>query len=268
MSRVCLHEPEVIAAFLQHNTALNLYKLGDLEPFFWPHTQWFGWQVAGEIQAIALLYTGDKVPVLLLMEDTEPARLLLQSLAPLLPRRFYAHLRAGLEACLPFSAQGGDQYLRMVQVPTDTVDCTSFTADYPTVSARVLSGDDAEALHSFYALHYPQNWFNARMLETGAYMALEGAAGNIVAVAGVHVLSSSHALAALGNIAVDQSCRGQGFGQWITALLCEHLRQRFKIKTLGLNVHVDNQKAQSCYARLGFHGVATYQEWTFEPLRS
>lgn len=264
MARICLHDPAVIGDYLQQNTALNLYKLGDLDAFFWPHTQWYGWCVAGCIEAVALLYTGDRIPVLLLMEDTAAARQLLHSLVPLLPRRFYAHLRPGQESVLPFVGQGGDVYLRMVQHQAKPVDFQGFLEDYPEISARVLSPQDRQPLDAFYACHYPQNWFNARMLETGAYVALETRDGDLRAVAGIHVLSRPHQLAALGNIAVHQDFRGKGLGLWITAFLSDHLRQHFGIQTLGLNVHIQNQKAQSCYERLGFCGVATYQEWTFE----
>ena len=264
MARVCLHDPDVIGHYLQRQTALNLYKLGDLDAFFWPHTQWYAWCVDGQIQAVALLYTGDAIPVLLSMEDSDAALQLLRSLVPLLPRRFYAHLRPGQEVCFPFAGQGGDVYLRMVQTQVKPVSFQSWLEAYPEISPRILTSQDTAALEAFYARHYPQNWFNARMLETGAYVALETENAELRAVAGIHVLSRPHQLAALGNIAVHQDCRGKGLGQWATAFLCEHLRQHFAIQTLGLNVHTQNQKAQSCYERLGFCGVATYQEWTFE----
>lgn len=266
MTRVCLHDPEVIARTLFRQPDLNLYKIGDLADFFWPHTQWFGWQGEEGIEAVALLYCGDELPVLLLMEDTPAAQCLLTDLAPLLPARFYAHLRPQLEQCLPFSGVGGDIYLRMVQrqVAMDfDAPLVTLQAQRPDLTPRLLDPADAERLQAFYGQHYPQNWFNPRMLATRSYCALETSTQEIVAVAGVHVISEAHAIAALGNIAVHLAHRGQNLGYWVTAFLCQHLRQHLGIQVLGLNVHQDNQKAQACYKRLGFDNVATYQEWTF-----
>lgn len=268
MPRICLHHRSDIADYLIQESALNLYQIGDLADFFWPHTLWYGWVEADVLKAVALLYTGDEVPVLLLMENTPWAHQLLRSLIPLLPHRFYAHLRPGLAATLPFVGEGGDTYVRMVQkTSVDAVYLNRISTRHPHLTTRVLTPKDREQVEAFYEQHYPKNWFNPRMLATGAYVALtEGhsaKATGLVAVAGVHVLSQGQKVAALGNIAVHQAQQGLGLGQWITGVLCQRLQVQFGIHTLGLNVHCDNTKAQSCYERLGFESVATYQEWTF-----
>jgi ribosomal protein S18 acetylase RimI-like enzyme len=268
LSRICLHDRSAIADYLVQESALNLYLIGDLADFFWSDTLWYGWQEAGQLKAVALVYTGDKIPVLLLMEDTPWAHQLLTSLTSVLPHRFYAHLRPGLASALPFSGEGGDTYIRMVQKTSiDPKELMGVAKRHPHVRAEVLHPEDQKRVEQFYAKHYPQNWFNPRMLATGTYIALTetNAAEEtaLVAIAGIHVLSEAQGIAALGNIAVHQSYQGLGLGQWVTGVLCQHLQDQYGIHTLGLNVHCDNAKAQSCYKRLGFESVATYQEWTF-----
>lgn len=272
MARICLHDPSVIARYLIQESALNLYQIGDLADFFWPHTLWYGWLEADVLKAVALVYTADDMPVLLLMENTPWAHQLLTALAPVLPHRFYAHLRPGLASALPFAGEGGDTYVRMVQkTAVDSALLQRIATRHEHLCVRVLTPQDQPRVERFYARHYPNNWFNPRMLATGAYLALEDALGcateaeetPFVAIAGIHVLSEAQQVAALGNIAVHQAYQGLGLGQWVTGLLCQRLQAQFGVQTLGLNVHQDNAKAQSCYQRLGFESVATYQEWTF-----
>ena len=40
---ICLHDRSLIRATLETDPALHLYALGDLDPLFFPRTQWFGW---------------------------------------------------------------------------------------------------------------------------------------------------------------------------------------------------------------------------------
>ncbi len=270
--RVCLHNKTRIGTYLKQQAHLNLYKIGDLDPFFWPQTQWFGWQKEA-LEAVALLYTGDQIPVLLLMENHAAAGELLASLAPLLPARFYAHLRPQMEHHLKgYRAIGGDTYLRMVQPDTVTSGKGQKVASNPGGAeyfTRVLAPADVSEIRAFYAEHYPQNWFNPHMLNTNNYVGLygnhtESVDTQLLAVAGVHVFSEAESLAALGNIAVHTHFRGRGLGTRVTGALCERLRQQFGIQTLGLNVNQCNTKAQRCYEKLGFEKKAIYQEWTFE----
>ena len=54
LSLQCLHDKETIHRFLAHHPAHYLYLIGDLDDFFWPHTQWFAGEREGKIQALAL----------------------------------------------------------------------------------------------------------------------------------------------------------------------------------------------------------------------
>lgn len=92
-----LKDKVVIESFLRRNAALHLYELGDLDDFFFPYTTWYAHQVNGETKAVALLYQGTELPVLLALDQPGSPFMkeLLVQLADELPDRFYCHLTPG-----------------------------------------------------------------------------------------------------------------------------------------------------------------------------
>lgn len=248
--RICLHDRQMITEFLQQDPGLYLYMLGDLDDFYWPHTSWYGWQEDHQLHALALLYSGDDLPVLLAFGHQAMAKLL-KSLKPLLPRRFYCHLTPGLESQLSeWHLKPGGRHYRML-----LKDHSKLCQDQRAV---LLHPQDSESLIAFYQEAYPHNWFNPRMLATGQYMGIKQGP-DWQAVAGVHVYAPEKNVAALGNIAVLPACRGQGLGRSITGTVCQQLLKT--LKTIGLNVHSENTIAIKTYQSLGFEIVAEYDEW-------
>ncbi len=254
---VSLHDHSQIAQFLSQDPGRYLYEIGDLDPFFWPQTLWFGWQKENIIKALCLIYLGDQTPILLAMGSSASQIDLLQSLNRLLPMAFYAHLAPGLEACFKdWLASGGESYHRMMLKPDKWRPQTANQQD----QIKLLAAADLEQLLSFYQAAYPENWFNPRMLATGQYLGLFRAE-QLMAVAGVHVFSAQQQVAALGNIAVSKAARGQGLGQIISSALCAQLLKQ--VQQIGLNVASQNQAAIHCYQKLGFEVYLDYQEWSF-----
>jgi ribosomal protein S18 acetylase RimI-like enzyme len=121
-----------------------------------------------------------------------------------------------------------------------------------------ITSRDLAALQELYRVAYPDNWFDARMLETGYYCGIRDAE-RWLAVAGVHVVSRVHKVAALGNVVTAESLRGRGLGSAVTAALCQKLL-RDGIEVIGLNVMRDNAAAIACYRKLGFEVIAEYEE--------
>jgi len=103
MKTVCLKDKGTIETFLRSNVFLHIYSLGDLDDFFWPDTTWHALTDETGMQAIALIYTGGKMPCLHIHAEDDKivyAEKLLHYLAPTLPECFHAHLDLGLENIL------------------------------------------------------------------------------------------------------------------------------------------------------------------------
>ena len=262
----CLHDKREIEGFLRRDPLLHIYELGDLDPFFWSHTTWYGLRSPNGIDAVALIYSGLALPTLLVVAPDAPnpmagAAELLAGLEALLPRRFYAHLSPGLG---PSLGQGWrktphGRHLKMGLGPDPAALARIESIDIG--GTEPLGTDDLEALQALYRRSYPDNWFDPRMLETRAYVGARQN-GRLVCAGGVHVYAPEHGVAALGNVTTDPAFRGQGLATTVTAAVCRGLRRR--VEYIGLNVSADNQPAIRCYERLGFEVIAQYDEMMFE----
>lgn len=257
MHLIALHDKATIAAFLQRNPLLQLYELGDLDPFFWPQTVWYGLHDGAELRQVALLYTAPDVPVLLAnpVAPRDTMRPLLERLLPLLPRRIYAHLDATLIDVLAASYTV-EPYGAHLKLGLTAPERLTAIATAPVVQ---FGPQDRTTLEAFYAASYPDNWFAARMLETKRYYGIY-ADGNLASVAGVHVYSREFSAATLGNVTTHPAYRGRGYAKHICAQLCHALRDD-GIQHIGLNVKADNAAAIAAYQALGFTIVAEYAEY-------
>jgi GNAT superfamily N-acetyltransferase len=250
----------LLESYLKRDPMLHIYELGDLDPFFRPHTRWFGNRAhSGPLETLSMLYTGMETPTLLALDRGLPESLqeLLVELIPHLPDRFYAHLAVGAGArfenryrCEPLGL-----HLKM-----GLQDCTRLpTLD--TAGVDHLTRDNLNEILAFYRESYPGNWFDPRMLETGQYFGVHQD-GKLASVAGVHVYAPSQRVAALGNIATDPAHRDCGLGSRTVARLCGNLLE--SVDAIGLNVKADNLKAIRLYEQLGFEVVVQYEEWLFQ----
>jgi len=257
MEFICLHDRTEIEKFLRQDIYQNIYALGDLDDFFWPHTTWYALKDRDEIVQVALFYSGVALPVLLLFctESTrEITRAMVSSLARLLPDRFYAHLSVDLDSAFinTFHLTSNKVHLKMALTDPARLE------NVDTQPVTRLGVADLPALQRLYQASYPENWFEARMLETGKYYGIQQGK-ELVSVAGVHVYSRRYRVAALGNIVTHPQMRQQGLCQVVTAALCQDLLTT--VDHISLNVRVDNQPAISCYRKLGFTDTATYEEF-------
>jgi ribosomal protein S18 acetylase RimI-like enzyme len=255
---ISLHDRRQIAAFLRRDIWLHLYSLGDLDPFFWPYTQWYGVRRGQRLHAVALVYLGGAQPVLLALDaDPEPLRRLLQTIAGWLPRRVYAHLSPGLEQALEpaFTLRSHGAHIKMaLTVPAagNAVDCSAVTR---------LSPRDLPAILALLAAGYADHAFDPRMLATGHTYGI-WRAGQLAAMGSVHVFAPRQGVAALGSIMTHPAHRGQGLATAVTATLCRQLAPH--VTHIGLNVLRANQAALRVYTRLGFTSAALYGEFSAE----
>lgn len=252
---ICLHDRAQIGAFLRREAPLHLYALGDLDPFFWPHTLWYGLEIAGELRQIALGYITDELLILHVLGGGPPneLRTLLQGIRHLLPQKLYAHLSPGLADTLAehYELHHHGEYVKMLLTRPERL------AAVDTSRVTAFSRTQLDELLALYAASYPGNWFDPRMLDTGQYFGLR-VDGALVSVAGVHVYAPDQRVAALGNIVTRPDARGRGYAAQVTARLCLALLEH--VDQIGLNVAATNAAAIACYQRLGFEAVAAYEE--------
>lgn len=250
-----LHDKQQIATYLAQNKYLHLYSLGDLDPFFWSSTIWFGNVIDDQIEAIILLYLGSKPATLIAFsENRTPLNNLLTSIISFLPSTFYAHLDLDLQSVLSskFNLESLGVHYRMALInPVQTV-----FKEFPHIVQ--LSMKDLMKIQDLYKRAYPNNWFDFRMLSTNHYygMVIDQ---QIVSIAGVHVYSPQYRVAALGNITTHPDFRGMGYATQVTSKLCRNLVQE-DLK-IGLNVKADNYPALKCYKKLGFEKTHTFEEF-------
>ena len=121
-----------------------------------------------------------------------------------------------------------------------------------------LDFDDEQNLLKLYEGHYPANYFDKRMLETGKYFGYFES-DVLIGVAGIHVYSPVMKVAALGNIVVAGGQRRKGICRKLVSTLCKDLLKT--VDVIGLNVHSENVSAISCYERCGFEVIGEYEEY-------
>lgn len=252
MRTVCLHDKATIERFLRRNAPLHVYGLGDLDDHFWSATTWYALEGERGVAALALLYTGLAVPVLLALGgEDEPLADLLRSVSHALPAGFDAHLSPSLAPVLAehFSLEFSDHHHRMALVDASRLD------GHSAEGLVTLSKGDLDELLAFYRTHYPHGWFEPRMLETHHYYGIRGPEG-LLSVAGVQVYSPRYGVAAVGNIATRQDQRGKGYAKAVVSALCKDLLH--SVDTVALGVSAANAPAIACYNALGFEIVAPY----------
>lgn len=239
--------------FLSKSPALQLYLIGDLDDFYWPHTKWWALYDKKEIKSIALLYSGMDPSTLLLFYDDnqEYPRMLIKMILPGLPGKFNVHLSPGLIDVFGKEniIENYGQNLRMILTrPPEMIDDENI---------RRLNMNDLDAMLNLYAEAYPGNWFDSKMVESGKYFGYYSE-GSLVGVAGIHSWSAEYRIAALGNIATHPLHRGKQIAFKLTSVLCCDLAKNADI--VGLNVKSDNLSAISCYKKTGFEIRSVYDE--------
>lgn len=255
MKLVCLHEKTEIEAFLRQNTALHIYSLGDMDPFFWPFTQWYGWEDEGKIRAIALLYNALSPPVLLALAPPQEIPLLqalLNHLLPILPRHVYTHLSLGLEEILERAFQLESAGIHYKMILNDPARLRDFHPEGVRLNLEHIS-----EVAALYEASYPGHAFDPRLLETGQFFGL-WREGQLVSIAGIHVYSPTYRVAAIGNVTTHPDYRNRGLGKSVVAALSLSLFET--VDHIGLNVKRDNLAAVHSYQQLGFGILDSYHE--------
>ena len=232
-----------LESFLSIDPINSAYMLGDLDSPYAEHCQWFGLRDE-DLRSVLLVYSGLSVPAVLTKGSSEDVEALVEATRTELPRRFICQIRTEHRRAFEcyYDLQDEKSMLRMGCTREHFVE----TADSEGVVA--LNHRDTAAIMNLYT-HYPDNFFEPAMLGTGLYFGVREN-GELVSVAGLHVLSEQYDVAAIGNIVTHSDWRGQGLATRCVRRLLDELFKR--VSNVTLNVERDNLPAIACYKKFGF----------------
>lgn len=258
MSLQLIKDKKVLEGFLRRNAPLNIYQLGDLDDFYWPQTDFYGYYEEDELKSVVMIFkevTPNVVIALCNIEELNFLNKALELMLGIFPNEIYLHITPGAEKILErkYNLRHEGLYMKM------NLDNKQKVNSVNTNNIEQLSIKNKNELSEFYEEAYPGNSYIERMLETEMFFGIREN-GKLQSVAGIHVYSPQYKAAALGSITTNPNSRGKGFATKVTACLCKELLK--KIEVIGLNVHSQNSSAIHCYEKLGFIKIADYLEIT------
>ncbi|NHJ20924.1 MAG: GNAT family N-acetyltransferase [Candidatus Lokiarchaeota archaeon] len=256
-----IKDKESLYNFFKKDVFLFAYHIGDLDDFYFSDCKWFGIEENGQILEVILLYSGLKVPTLLLFGSVERIPYLVKKMIDKLPDRFYCHYQGNFHELFrpDYRMTSLGTHLKMKYQGA-----VSKISNINTCEIIQLTEKDIPDLLILYQQAYPEGYFVPYMVKTGKYYGVR-VDNRIISVAGVHVFSTSYNIAVLGNITTHPKYRGKGLAKKCTARLLKSFNG--EIDRIGLNVKKDNITALKLYEDLGFIAQSTYKEAYFEKIR-
>ena len=250
--RELTNETEILAC-LRTDRLYAAYAIGDLEPWFFRQCRWWLAETDGR-WALILLFSGLQPPALFCLGEPDGVAATLDQ-APL-PECVYFTARPEhwpqIEA--RYRLQFAHPMLRMV------LDAESFRPACLCVYARRqaahgavfrLRTSDLDGLQTLYGHGKPgdADGFAPFQVEQGIFYGL-AVDGELVSVAGTHLVAPSYGLAALGNVFTHPAHRGRGYATTCTsAVTAALLAQGLDVV---LNVAQANEPAVRLYKKLGY----------------
>lgn len=238
--------PQHIHSLLEQDRIWSAYAIADLAPQHKPYAAWFA-----NKSAVVLTYKGFTPPVLFSHGMPEN----LEGLFRELPQGEYVFTlqqpsRDLLDDRLKIKFEA-----EMWRMSIDPGDFTP-TSDDDVIQLHL---DDVNEMKKLFADHHDRpDAFAPSQVEEGMYFGIrEGS--ELVSVAGTHVLSKQHSVAAIGNVFTRPDQRYKGHGTRVSSALVSMLLTA-GIRTIVLNVATENLPAINSYTRIGFQPYCTYQE--------
>lgn len=247
-------DPGELVELYGRDRAVHPYGLADVDEPYWSRSTWYR---DGDA-AVGVLDLGSGAPVLYAIA-ADAARdaatlALLDRLRPVLPDHFVITGPVGLAHHLAptWTTDWVIPHVKMHLVDPDRLPAPDGRVEWldrahvdEIVDLRARGGGDASA------------FFVPDLVDTGLYGGLR-ADGELVAVAGVHVVSEARGVAAIGNVLTRPDHRRRGLARALVTTVTHRLRDL--VPTIGLNVATTNDGARALYRDLGFAELVTYDE--------
>ena len=249
-----------IRAYLESDRDYAAYALGDLDEGFF---ELCTWRVAAErdvIRALALEYVRFAPPILFLMGAGDGVAALLAEPTQL-DRVFVTAREEHLSTLSQFYRWGELEHMwRMVLHRLEGLSGgLKFRA--PVRSCKRLGMDDVDRLSALYSLG-GGDAFNPTQVTQGVFYGVEQD-GQLISVAGTHLVSDTYGVGAIGNVMTHPDHRSRGYATLTTHAVCAELIRR-GIRTIVLNVRQDNAPAIRVYEKLGFVRYCPFYEGVIE----
>ncbi len=245
ITRQLIHKSE-IRPILEEDRHYAAYALGDLEDGFFEHCRWYIAEESASFRSLALVYAGFDPPVLFLMGTGQGTEALLNGPVEI-DRATMNGLAEHLDAIrLHYRCDAIRRTWRMKLKPRDLQEPAETR---PSGICRRLTGADMNRLRALYTFGGGDVFSPAQVIQGTFYGFDMG--GQLIAVAGTHIISVAQSVAAVGNVMTHPDYRGRGYATLATYAVCQELVQR-AIETIVLNVREDNIPAIRIYEKLGF----------------
>ena len=220
---------------------LFAYHIGDLDDFYFSDCRWYGLEENGQLVEVVLLYTGLKIPTLLIFGSSEKIPYLVEQIIVELPDCFYCHYQGDFHKI--FESQYQMKFLGTHLKMKYQGELANLSTIDTSETIR-LTREDEQNLLSLYQESYPEGYFLPYMLKSGKYYGVK-VDRKIISVAGVHVFSPLYNIAVLGNITTHPNFRGRGLAKKCTSQLLKSFDG--EVDQIGLNVKKDNIIALQLY---------------------
>jgi GNAT superfamily N-acetyltransferase len=235
-----------IQAILETDRIWCAYALADLDPSELPNCDW---QVGRH--AVILVYRGIDPPVIFAHGDPGGIEVSFRDVEP----GEYAFALTGTQRALTRDRLRPWQEQRMWRMSLKPED---FHAGADEDVVPLGPADEEEIVALFGDSPDRPDAFSPRQLEQETFFGIRRG-GDLVSVAGTHVVSQSFGVGAVGNVFTRPDLRSRGLGTRVTAAVVARL-VAMDLQTIVLNVSMDNYPAQTSYRKLGFWPYCGYYE--------
>ncbi len=234
----------------------NAYRLSDLDDSYWRFTDYYVGSEDKSSSSVIMRYSKFETPIYINIVPEININVLnmWRKLIPDLENKFYLHANSEVVDLLKteFTVEQNIKSFRMGMTFSNHKELLE--SDY---IIRTVRPDEIAEVHTFLNEHYPENWFDHELLNSGKFKVILKE-NKWLAFGGIHTCSDQYRIAALGSIAVHRDFRGMGLGELITSSICADL---FKsCDYIALNVKSDNYSAIRCYEKIGFRKIIEYSE--------
>ncbi|MBS1874164.1 MAG: GNAT family N-acetyltransferase [Acidobacteria bacterium] len=230
---------QALAGFLNRDWPWAGFALGDLEPAWMAHCEW--WREAG---SLVLLYDGLSPRLMCHYGDSSGLATILEAVGD---QRVWANIH-------PDHSEAFQSRYK----PASCVTMRRMYCERPVGAIGVAEPLNRSHLPEIEELLRQGEWvlFLPEALESGHYYGVRDE-GRLIAMAGTHTSSVGYNIGALGSVFTHPDYRGKG----LAAISSSHVLAslgRAGIRRVVLNVREDNEVAQRVYERLGFRTHCVY----------